>query len=144
MIPRRRLSNRATFGLVSVHFTAASLCIKTEWVELSGMQALTGVIQRSSAQTMMGLDAELQEAAAALQACNPTAISLKAGCELFLRYATRTSALESEDFQTARARIIQVPFNPPSPARTRRVSLPSLTLSGCPAGIHYGCTGRPL
>ncbi len=55
----------------------------------------------------MGLDAELQAAAAALQACNPTAISLKAGCEIFLRFATRTSALEDQDFASAKARIIQ-------------------------------------
>ena len=39
---------------------------------------------------------------------NETAISLKAGCELFLRYATRVSALEMEDFAAAKARMIQV------------------------------------
>jgi translation initiation factor eIF-2B subunit alpha len=39
--------------------------------------------------------------------CNETAISLKAGCQLFLRYTTRTSALDLEDFQAAKARIIQ-------------------------------------
>ena len=38
-------------------------------------------------QTMMGLEKELKDAAASLQRCNPTAISLKAGCELFLRCA---------------------------------------------------------
>ena len=37
-------------------------------------------------QTMMGLEKELKDAAASLQRCNPTAISLKAGCELFLRW----------------------------------------------------------
>lgn len=36
---------------------------------------------------MMGLERELKDAAASLQRCNPTAISLKAGCELFLRWA---------------------------------------------------------
>jgi hypothetical protein len=40
--------------------------------------------------------------------CNPTAISLKAGCELFLRYTTRTSALELEDFTAAKRRLIEV------------------------------------
>lgn len=40
--------------------------------------------------------------------CNETAISLKAGCQLFLRYITRTSALEMENFETAKARIIEV------------------------------------
>ena len=39
--------------------------------------------------------------------CNETAISLRAGCQLFLRYTTRTSALEMEDFEAAKARIIQ-------------------------------------
>ena len=63
---------------------------------------------KSKAQTMMGLDADLKEAAAALQRCNPTAISLKAGCALFLRYTTRSSALEDEDFASAKARIIEV------------------------------------
>jgi len=46
--------------------------------------------------------------------CNPTAISLKAGCELYLRYTTRTSAIENEDFATAKARIIEVGLAPPS------------------------------
>ena len=40
--------------------------------------------------------------------CNETAISLKAGCQLFLRYTTRTSALEMEDFEAAKAFIIEV------------------------------------
>lgn len=40
--------------------------------------------------------------------CNETAISLRAGCELFLRYTTRVSNLESEDFETAKQRIIEV------------------------------------
>jgi hypothetical protein len=44
----------------------------------------------------------------AVHRCNPTAISLKAGCELFLRYTTRTSALELEDFSAAKKRLIEV------------------------------------
>ena len=39
---------------------------------------------------------------------NPTAMSLKAGCELFLRYTTRTSALELSEFDTAKAHLIEV------------------------------------
>lgn len=39
---------------------------------------------------------------------NPTAISLKAGCELFLRYTTRTSELELSDIERAKARLIEV------------------------------------
>lgn len=104
-------------------------------------QALTNVIKRSKASTMMGLDQELKEAAASLERCAPsvrvpccaaqnlqpraqasrrsllcaggrrcneTAISLKAGCQLFLRYTTRTSALDAEDFEAAKRRIIEV------------------------------------
>ena len=100
------------------------------------MQALTSVVERSGATTMMGLEKELKEAAQSLERqgactavdeldnhinrqggakvhswpwrrCNETAISLKAGCQLFLRYTTRTSALDLEDFQAAKARIIQ-------------------------------------
>lgn len=92
------------------------------------LQALTGVVLNTSAQTMMGLDAELKEAAAALQRCNPTAISLKAGCELFLRYTTRTSALEDEDFESAKARIIQVIARHPFKARVgARIKVPALS-----------------
>ena len=38
---------------------------------------------------------------------NPSSISLKAGCELFLRYTTRTSAIENEDFRVTKARLIE-------------------------------------
>lgn len=76
-------------------------------VAVAAIKALTTIIKISSAQTMMGLEKELKEAAAALQRCNPTAISLKAGCELFLRYTTRTSALEFSDFATAKKRLIE-------------------------------------
>ena len=54
-------------------------------VAVAAIQALTSVIKASTAQTMMGLEKELKDAAASLQRCNPTSISLKAGCELFLR-----------------------------------------------------------
>lgn len=76
-------------------------------VAVAAIKALTSVIRKSTARTMMGLEKELKDAAASLQSCNPTAISLKAGCELFLRYTTRTSAIENEDFATAKARIIE-------------------------------------
>lgn len=77
-------------------------------VAVAAIRALTSVVKNSSAQTMMGLEKELKDAAASLESCNPTAISLKAGCELFLRYTTRTSALESENFADAKNRIIEV------------------------------------
>eukprot|EP00887_Chlorella_sp_A99_P002792 scaffold6.g2792.t1 len=69
--------------------------------------ALTSVIKKSTATTMMGINQELSDAAKSLQRCNPTAISLKAGCELFLRYTTRTSALESDNFAAAKKRLIE-------------------------------------
>eukprot|EP00894_Picocystis_sp_ML_P001117 jgi/Pico_ML_1/51634/g2628.t1 len=55
----------------------------------------------------MGLEKELSEAAQALKNCNTTAISLRAGCELFMCYVTRTSFLESEDLGTAKTRLIE-------------------------------------
>jgi hypothetical protein len=41
------------------------------------------------AETMMGLQIELEEAVKALTTAN-NSISLKSGCDLFLRYVTRT------------------------------------------------------
>lgn len=76
-------------------------------VAVAAITALTTVIRSSSSTTVMGLERELKEAAAALQRCNPTAISLKAGCELFLRYTTRTSALEMDNFSVAKRRLIE-------------------------------------
>jgi translation initiation factor eIF-2B subunit alpha len=76
-------------------------------VAVAAIQALTTVIRSSTATTMMGLERDLKDAAAALQRCNPTAISLKAGCELFLRYTTRTSALEAASFDVAKKRLIE-------------------------------------
>ncbi|GLC48199.1 hypothetical protein PLESTB_000069900 [Pleodorina starrii] len=90
---------------------------------VAAIMALTAVIKRSSATTLMGVSKELEDAAQALQSCslvpdassglgptrrvNPTNISLKAGCELFLRYTTRTSALELQDIEKAKARLIE-------------------------------------
>ncbi|GLI68480.1 hypothetical protein VaNZ11_012906 [Volvox africanus] len=74
---------------------------------VAAIMALTAVIKRSSATTLMGVSKELADAAQALQRVNPTNISLKAGCELFLRYTTRTSALELQDIEKAKARLIE-------------------------------------
>ena len=40
--------------------------------------------------------------------CNETAISLKASCQLFLRYTTRTNDLD-EPIDASKARLIEVP-----------------------------------
>lgn len=76
-------------------------------VAVAAIKALTQVVVHSKAQTMMGLEKDLKDAADSLTRCNETAISLRAGCELFLRYTTRTSNLETEDFETAKQRIIE-------------------------------------
>ena len=76
-------------------------------VAVAAIQALTTVIRNSTATTMMGLERDLKDAATSLQRCNPTAISLKAGCELFLRYTTRTSAVEADSFDVAKRRLIE-------------------------------------
>lgn len=36
-----------------------------------------------------------------------TSISLTAGCDLFMRYVTRTSAVEYEDFDSAKSRFLE-------------------------------------
>lgn len=40
------------------------------------------------------------------QSWDTTSISLTAGCDLFMRYVTRTSALEFEDFNAAKSRVL--------------------------------------
>ncbi|KAL6767098.1 hypothetical protein ACKKBG_A38570 [Auxenochlorella protothecoides x Auxenochlorella symbiontica] len=76
-------------------------------VAVAAITALTSVIRSSSASTVMGLEKELKDAANALQRCNDTAISLKAGCDLFLRYTTRTSALELDNFAMVKKKLIE-------------------------------------
>lgn len=41
------------------------------------------------------------------QSWDATSISLTAGCDLFMRYVTRTSALEYEDFNSGKSRLIE-------------------------------------
>ncbi|MCO5554880.1 hypothetical protein L7F22_008417 [Adiantum nelumboides] len=74
---------------------------------VAAIKALTAVIQRSDATTMMGLEKELQNASEVLKAWDETSISLSAGCDLFMRYVTRTSALEYEDIRAGKARLIE-------------------------------------
>lgn len=76
-------------------------------VAVAAIHALTTVIRNSTSTTMMGLEREIKEGASALQRYNPTAISLQTGCELFLRYTTRTSALETESFEVAKRKLIE-------------------------------------
>eukprot|EP00897_Mesotaenium_endlicherianum_P003407 jgi/Mesen1/3094/ME000184S02163 len=73
---------------------------------VAAIRALTGVIRRSEATTMMGLEIELKQASDALKAQHKTSISLSAGCNLFMRYVTR-SALDHKDLAAGKARLIE-------------------------------------
>lgn len=70
-------------------------------VAVAAIKALTGVIYRSEASTMMQMEGELQGAAAQLRSLQVgegesqtaryhNSIATTAGCQLFLRYVTRT------------------------------------------------------
>jgi translation initiation factor 2B subunit (eIF-2B alpha/beta/delta family) len=61
-------------------------------VAVAAIKALTSVIENSKAATLMGLEIELSRAAGMLRRCNPTSISLSAGCELFMRCAAAAAA----------------------------------------------------
>lgn len=78
---------------------------------VAAMNALLGVVQRTTSHTMMGLQDELKEAAKVMLAWNAkegnrSNISLKSGCDLFLKYSTRTF-LELDDFDACRTAILE-------------------------------------
>ncbi|XP_031274187.1 translation initiation factor eIF-2B subunit alpha-like [Pistacia vera] len=74
---------------------------------VAAIRALAAVIRNSEANTMMELEIELKKASDSLKSWDSTSISLTAGCDLFMRYVTRTSALEYEDFNSAKSRLIE-------------------------------------
>ncbi|CAK9310554.1 unnamed protein product [Citrullus colocynthis] len=74
---------------------------------VAAIRALAAVIRSSQATTMMELEIELKKASDSLKSWDTTSISLTAGCDLFTRYVTRTSALEYEDFKSAKSRLIE-------------------------------------
>ncbi|KAH9308847.1 hypothetical protein KI387_036758, partial [Taxus chinensis] len=74
---------------------------------VAAIKALAAVIKRSQANTMMELEHELTNASDSLKAWNEMSISLSAGCDLFMRYVTRTNALEYEDFSAGKSRLIE-------------------------------------
>ncbi|XP_061356800.1 uncharacterized protein LOC133301192 [Gastrolobium bilobum] len=74
---------------------------------VAAIRALAAVIRSSQATTMMQLEIELKNASDSLKLWDTTSISLTAGCDLFMRYVTRTSALEYEDFNSAKSRLIE-------------------------------------
>lgn len=52
------------------------------------------------------LSLKIYDLSSIFQSWDTTSISLTAGCDLFMRYVTRTSALEFEDFNAAKARVL--------------------------------------
>ncbi|XP_022724529.1 translation initiation factor eIF-2B subunit alpha-like [Durio zibethinus] len=74
---------------------------------VAAIRALAAVIRASQATTMMELEIEIKKASDSLKSWDTTSISLTAGCDLFVRYVTRTSALEYEDFNSAKSRLIE-------------------------------------
>ncbi|XP_044484153.1 translation initiation factor eIF-2B subunit alpha-like [Mangifera indica] len=74
---------------------------------VAAIRALAAVIRNGEANTMMELEIELKKASDSLKSWDTTSISLTAGCDLFMRYVTRTSALEYEDFNSAKSRLIE-------------------------------------
>ncbi|XP_028796263.1 translation initiation factor eIF-2B subunit alpha-like [Neltuma alba] len=74
---------------------------------VAAIRALAAVIRSSKATTMMELEIELKKASDSLKSWDTTSISLTAGCDLFMRYVTRTAALEYEDFNSAKSRLIE-------------------------------------
>ncbi|KAI4325700.1 hypothetical protein MLD38_031076 [Melastoma candidum] len=74
---------------------------------VAAIRALAAVIRNSGATTMMELEIELKKGSDCLKSWDTTSISLTAGCDLFMRYVTRTSALEYEDFNSAKSRLIE-------------------------------------
>ncbi|KAK9923857.1 hypothetical protein M0R45_032255 [Rubus argutus] len=74
---------------------------------VAAIRALASVIMSSEATTMMELEIELKKASDSLKSWDKTSISLTAGCDLFMRFVTRTTALEYEDFNSAKSRLIE-------------------------------------
>lgn len=85
-------------------------------IPVAAFKALTSVIKRSEASTMMELEVQLRAAADSLKNCRQdlatglnlngkTSISLTAGCELFLRYVTRCF-LDFPDFEECKTQLI--------------------------------------
>ncbi|KAG8380213.1 hypothetical protein BUALT_Bualt07G0170000 [Buddleja alternifolia] len=74
---------------------------------VAAIRALASVIRSSQAKTMMELEIELKKASDSLKSWDTTSISLTAGSDLFMRYVTRTTALEYEDFNSAKSRLLE-------------------------------------
>mmetsp|Transcript_17165 Transcript_17165/g.20663 ORF Transcript_17165/g.20663 Transcript_17165/m.20663 type:complete len:394 (-) Transcript_17165:65-1246(-) len=76
-------------------------------VAVAAIKALAFIIENSKASTLMEIETELKEGAAALKACDATSISLSAACELFMRHVTLTQALESPDLSQVQKKLVE-------------------------------------
>ncbi|KAL5998084.1 hypothetical protein ACLOJK_009019 [Asimina triloba] len=74
---------------------------------VAAIMVLAAVIRSSEATAMTELEIELKKASDTLKAWDETSISLPAGCDLFIRYVMRTSAVEYKDFNAAKSRLIE-------------------------------------
>lgn len=123
----KRFLGRADDGGGDDSSSSSSLFDKsTTAIPVAAIKALLGVVQRSEAETMMGLQDELRGAAdlmvrsAATSSPSTTTsgtgttgrtkhrsyIALQSGCELFLKYITRTF-LELPDFEACRRQVLE-------------------------------------
>ncbi|GAB5362791.1 hypothetical protein AAMO2058_000828900 [Amorphochlora amoebiformis] len=91
--------------LVCQEFTTWGMRNPDSATAVAAIQALTKVIERSKAQTLMELQEDLKAAMESLKSMDENSITLAAGCELFSRYVTRTS-LDIPDFDTCKKRLI--------------------------------------
>ncbi|KAL3825064.1 hypothetical protein ACJIZ3_021093 [Penstemon smallii] len=107
---------------------------------VAAIRALASVIRSSQATTMMELEIELKTAADALKSWDTTSISLTAGCDLFMRYVTRTTALDHENFNSAKSRLIEraEKFGEISDKARRIIAMLSqdFILDGCTILVH--------
>ncbi|GJP29584.1 hypothetical protein CLOM_g17669 [Closterium sp. NIES-68] len=78
----------------------------TTAVAVAAVKALTSVIERSEATTVMGLEVELRRACDDLKRESSGCISLRAACDIFLCFVSRTS-VEADDLPAAKARLIE-------------------------------------
>ncbi len=73
-------------------------------IALVAIKALIKTIANSQATTMMGLQCELKDATERLEKAS-TSLALTSGCELFMRFVTRTSD-EITDFEKCKQRVL--------------------------------------
>lgn len=72
---------------------------------VAAMNVLADWIKKSKATTMMELQIQLKTAAEHIESFAPDVIAITAGCELFIRYVTRSNT-EIPNFQECRAALV--------------------------------------